>query len=48
MARRELKISTNKGDNEFFNTEDAPEYFKEACSAIQNIADFFPVWLTNN
>ena len=38
-----IKIS-DRGD---FSIEDAPEYFEESCSAIQNITDFFPIWQTN-
>ena len=33
-----MTVETDRGD---FSIENAPEYFEESCSAIQNIADFF-------
>ena len=37
-GKKKLINISDRGD---FSIEDAPEYFEESCSAIQNITDFF-------
>ena len=40
-CKAEKKKLINISDRGDFSIEDAPEYFEESCSAIQNITDFF-------